>query len=66
MFNWAQPQSKGVESDEDAGGAEDSDSDPIANLLKSNTSVFQNRKQVLKQNTLDFHKVKNANTGHYH
>jgi len=59
MFQWAQKPAP--ESD-----AEDEESDPIGELLKSNTSVFGRNNTTLKQNFLDFKKLKNANTGHYH
>lgn len=58
MFEWAK-QTPHEESDPE-------DSDPIGDLLKSNTSVFGHKNTVLKQNHLDFKKLKNANTGHYH
>ncbi len=60
MFQWAhqKPQCQ-VESEQE-------DSDPIGELLKTNTSVYGSKNTMLKQNYLDFKKLKNANTGHYH
>lgn len=41
---------------------EDSD-DPIGNLLKSNTSVFSRKEDVLKNGILKYSKLRNANAG---
>lgn len=61
MFQWAQ------QAKDDSDAAEDSsDEDAIGALLKSNTSVFGSRTQQLRQGTLDFKKVKNANQGNAH
>jgi hypothetical protein len=59
MFSWAKQQA--LESDQ-----ESEDSDPIGDLLKSNTSVFGHKNTMLKQNFLDFKKLKNAGNGKYH
>jgi hypothetical protein len=59
MFSWA---NQAAQEDSD----EDEESDPIGELLKSNTSVYGHKNTMLKQNYLDFKKLKNANTGHYH
>lgn len=52
MFQWAKPKEE---------RSEDEDSDPIGDLLKSNTSVFGKRTEMLRQNHIDFKKLKNAN-----
>ena len=44
---------------------EDSD-DPIGNLLKSNTSVFSRKEDVLKNGILKYSKLRNANAGTQH
>ena len=64
MFDWAHQEKEQPSDDDDQ--QEDSSIDPIANLLKSNTNVFEDKRQVLKQNVLEFKKIKNANVGHYH
>ena len=58
MFQWAQHKPQEA--------SEQEDSDPIGDLLKTNTSVYGSKNTMLKQNHLDFKKLKNANTGHYH
>ena len=57
MFQWAKPQEA---------TSDNEDSDPIGDLLKSNTSVFGKRTEMLRQNNIDFKKLKNANQQHYH
>lgn len=52
MFQWAKLKEE---------RSEDEDSDPIGDLLKSNTSVFGKRTEMLRQNHIDFKKLKNAN-----
>ena len=54
MFQWAKI-NKEEESDNN------DDSDPIGDLLKSNTSVFGQKTDMLRQGSLDFKKLKNAN-----
>jgi WD40 repeat protein len=46
---------------------QESDSDdPLAQLLRSNTKVFSSHSKQLLPSTLDFKKLKNANSGHNH
>lgn len=59
MFQWAKTQ-------EEASSDENEDSDPIGDLLKSNTSVFGKKTEMLRQSNLDFKKLKNANQQNYH
>lgn len=53
MFQWAKTQEATSENEDD--------SDPIGDLLKSNTSVYGKRTDMLRQSHLDFKKLKNAN-----
>jgi len=46
MFDWANQEKDKASEDEDQD--DDSSVDPIADLLKSNTNVFQDKRQVLK------------------
>lgn len=62
IFSWAKPKQQSVLQQEEL--------DPISQLLKSNTSVFDKKSsnKVLKagDNQLAYSKLANANTGFYH
>ena len=80
MFDWAKPKDRkasnvdnaDLESRDgmtkllpDTSDDEDSD-DPIGNLLKSNTAVFSKSEELLKNGTLQYNKLSNANASSQH
>mmetsp|Transcript_7775 Transcript_7775/g.9366 ORF Transcript_7775/g.9366 Transcript_7775/m.9366 type:complete len:158 (+) Transcript_7775:195-668(+) len=58
----AKPGSKMIPGSDDS---EESD-DPIGNLLKSNTAIFSRSEDILKNGTLKFQKLRNANAASQH
>lgn len=62
LFSWANLPKESAST----GIADEEDDDPISKLLKSNTSVFNKKDQILKQEKLEFSRLLPANNGHYH